>query len=150
MANLKDLARRMNTVADNLDVAVKEVRDDTAAYLTRELINRTPVDTSRALSNWRVTVGGVLPPIGPLSPGTKGSTQAASAAQAIEAATAAIQAADAKAVLVIFNSAPYIRRLNEGYSAQAPACFVEAAILLARQFVKTRKLNLTNSVGRGG
>ena len=149
MATLKDLHRRMNRIADNIDDAVKEVRDDTAAYLVEELIDRTPVDTSKALSNWRVTVGAIMPDIPALTVGSRGSTRAASAASALAAAQAAIRAADPKAVLVIFNSVKYIRALNGGSSSQAPAGFVEAAHLLARMFAKTRRLNLDSSIGRG-
>ena len=142
MASLKQLAARMNRAADNLESVGKQVRDSTANFLVKTLIERTPVDTSRALSNWRVTTGAIMPYIPPLSAGQGGSTQAASAAMAISAAAAAIQAASPSQVLVIFNSVPYIRRLNDGYSAQAPAGFVEAAILLARIHARTVKIDL--------
>jgi hypothetical protein len=132
----------MQRIANNLESAVAEVRDRTANFLVQELISRTPVDTSRALSNWRVSVGAILPHIGPLTPGLAGSSRSASAAQAIAAAAAQIEAASPQAVLSIYNSAPYIRRLNDGYSAQAPAGFVEAAELLARRFAAMQPLNL--------
>jgi hypothetical protein len=53
-------------------------------------------------------------------------------AAAISAAEAAIAANKTADVLVIFNAVPYIRRLNEGSSRQAPAGFIEKAVLAGR------------------
>lgn len=105
--------------------------------IVRALVNSTPVDTSAALSNWRVgtSAGGAVPPY---YSGLAGSTQGASAAAAIAAADAAIAAAKGANKLVIFNSIGYIRFLNEGSSAQAPAGFIEAGILRGKLAAKAQ------------
>lgn len=131
MATLRDLARRLNAYADDLDDILYERIARTTLAVVRALVQSTPVDTSKALSNWRVgTAASAAIPA--LYPGQAGSTQGASAEAAIAAAEAAIRSAKGANKLVIFNSVPYIRRLNEGSSLQAPAGFIEAAILLGR------------------
>lgn len=86
-----------------------------------ELIRATPVDTGWARANWLVSIG--RPPEGPV-----GSR---------EAVNAGAQAAGQGRLLVynvsqgdvwIGNNVPYIQKLNEGHSKQAPANFVERAI----------------------
>lgn len=139
MATLKSLADRLFRVADSLDTELKAAKTEVATTLVRELVQRTPVDTSRALSNWQATTGTALGRIDPHVMGKGGSTQEASAAIAIAQATAAIRAAAPEQVLAIFNALPYIQRLNEGYSDQAPAGFVEAAVMVARAVLRARK-----------
>lgn len=138
MATLRQLANRLNDYADNLDDLVYERIAKLTLSIVRALVNSTPVDTSQALSNWRVG-GGVQGYIPPHYPGFAGSTRGASAAAAIAAAEDAINAARGAQRLVIFNSVPYIRRLNEGSSAQAPAGFVEAAILLGKLEARSKR-----------
>lgn len=132
MATLKQLAARLNKLADNAGNLADETKARVALAIVRQLVFDTPVDTSRALSNWRVGTGSTPAPIPPYYAGMQGSTRAASAASAIAAAEAAIAANKHASVLAIFNSVPYIRRLNEGSSAQAPAGFIEKAILAGR------------------
>lgn len=130
MATLKDLARRMNRLADDVDEMGKKRKDRIATAILKALIDATPVDTSRALSNWRV--GNPSPWIEAYYVGQAGSTQGASASQAMSTGIAAIKAGRFEDALVIFNAVPYIRKLNEGSSAQAPAGFIEKAILAGR------------------
>jgi hypothetical protein len=133
MATLKTLAKRLNRMADRLDDVLNERKQVMAKAITKQLIDTTPVDTSQALSNWRVTTAGAISAyIGPHVAGHQGSTRVASAKMAMAEAERAIMSSRPLDVLVIFNSVPYIRRLNEGHSAQAPAGFVEKAILVGR------------------
>lgn len=133
MATLKSLARRLNRLADNLDDVYLARRDKIAMAIMRALVDATPVDTSQALSNWRVSTSGTVGAhIAAHFPGEQGSTQGTSAAKALGDAMAALKAGKTTQALVIFNSVPYIRRLNEGYSGQAPAGFVEKAVLAGR------------------
>lgn len=138
MATLKQLAARLNDYADNLDDIVYERIARITLAVVRALVYDTPVDTSQALSNWQVG-GSTGSPIPPHYRGAGGSTQGASAAAAIAAAEDAIAAARGAQRLVIFNSLPYIRALNEGSSRQAPAGFVEAAILRGRLEARARR-----------
>lgn len=131
MATLQSLARRLNRLADSAGQDLyRERRDRIARAVIRELLLSTPVDTTRALSNWRI--GDPSAPIEPHSVGSEGSSRAASLATALADAERAIKAGKLSNALVIFNSVPYIRKLNEGSSSQAPAGFVERAILAGK------------------
>lgn len=132
MATLRQLAARLNNLADNADQLADEAKARVALAILKQLVADTPVDTSQALSNWRVGTGSTPPPIPAYYAGAQGSTRAASLAAAISAAEAAIAANKTADVLVIFNAVPYIRRLNEGSSRQAPAGFIEKAVLAGR------------------
>jgi|SRR5215217_1048176 len=134
MGTLKGLASRMNRLANGLDKQLLTKRAKVARAVLMELLNTTPVDTSRAVSNWRVSASGSWGAqwIEAHFPGAAGSTAAASAGTAMNLAEGALRAGRLSDALVIFNSVPYIRKLNDGSSAQAPAGFVERAILAGR------------------
>lgn len=84
------------------------------------LVYTTPVDTGRARSNWQASVG---TPKG----GTRGVQEPFSL---IIEAKAEFEASRIQKfpVLFIANNLPYIQRLNDGWSQQAPAGFVERAV----------------------
>lgn len=136
---LRGLAARLNKLVDTgLDDMVAEERARVALAIIRALIENTPVDTTAALSNWRVSDGPLAAAIAAHVPGSQGSTRGASIAVALAEAEAAIRARRYAKALVIFNTIPYIQRLNEGYSRQAPAGFVEKAILVGRLAARKR------------
>ncbi|MEE7442671.1 HK97 gp10 family phage protein [Methylobacterium oryzae] len=86
----------------------------------------TPVDTGRARSNWHLDVGTrnvvLVEPGGDLPPQT------------------ALYTIDK--TIWISNNLPYIRRLNDGYSKQAPAGFVQDAVAIAKKRGERRKIKL--------
>ncbi|MCW2763975.1 MAG: hypothetical protein JWR85_4176 [Marmoricola sp.] len=140
---LLDLANDMDRLADRLPGAIADVGNRVVITIVSDLAYKTPVDTSRALSNWRVNVG--TPPtesILPHYPGIGGSTQTASAQETIAAAKAALKGRKAGQTIYIANRLPYIKRLNEGYSGQQPAGFVERSILVGRISMRSIKINL--------
>jgi hypothetical protein len=93
----------------------------------------TPVDTSRALSNWQVNLGEpAAVGRGPFYPGLAGSTAEASTAATIAYAEAVLQNKKPGQPIYISNVLPYIRALNDGSSTQHPGGFIEAAMLLIR------------------
>lgn len=103
----------------------------------------TPVDEGRARSNWLVTVGspsGIT--IEPHVKGSKGSTGDANVRVTIEQGTAQIgtYASPDQGAVYISNNLPYIVRLNQGWSAQAPAGFVEIGIAAARAAAQQQRL----------
>lgn len=94
--------------------------------VTANLIETTPVDTGWARANW-------VPSVGTPFEGTAGSREEAEGGQINPGPQVAGQAeilryrlSDGSAFSS--NNVPYILRLNDGSSAQAPAGFVEAAI----------------------
>lgn len=143
MATLLDLARKMDQLSGNIEKAANELKKELALLLVEELTRVTPVDTSKALSNWRANVQGrIEAAIEAHFLGSRGSTQAASISEAIAAAKAEIAGAKPGKPIAIFNSVPYIRRLNEGSSRQAPAGFVEASVLIARRKMRNKRLDI--------
>lgn len=140
MSDLRTLAARMNRLANDLDVRSSNVAIAVAAAVVTDLIQNTPVDTSKALSNWVVSLGSKSGAVlAPFVPGSAGSSQGASQSQAVAAAVRILTTKTPGQSIWISNNLPYIRRLNDGYSKQAPAGFVERALLVGRYTVKRVK-----------
>lgn len=89
-----------------------------ALEIDQRLVLNTPVDTGRARSNWLASIS---------APRTD-TVDVRGQAQAIADAAVVIQQAPEFPVIYLANNLPYIQRLNEGSSKQAPAGFVEGAI----------------------
>ncbi len=141
--SLLDLAARLDRIADGLDDDLKGAKTAVAGAVVRYLLDHTPVDTTEALSNWRASRGTALTgAIPPLVAGKGGSTRSASLSAALAAAMTVIEAASGQELLVIFNNVPYIQRLNDGYSAQAPAGWVEQAVLVGRSTARNYKIRI--------
>lgn len=89
-----------------------------------QLVPDTPIDTGWARSNW-------VPSIGSSVDETTGTPENVS--QAVQEAGLATVATQYRLPNTVFisNNVPYITRLNEGSSAQAPAGFVQNAIARA-------------------
>lgn len=91
----------------------------------------TPVDTGRARSNWIVALGDAADsPIEAYTPGEDRSTEAANTQAALAQGEAVIRGymGGQGTSIHITNNLPYIQKLNDGSSAQAPANFVETAV----------------------
>lgn len=142
MANdLLSLAVSLERKAKAIDEAASKTAVDTAMAIVGDLAYKTPVDTSQALSNWRVTLDSpATGTIAPYYPGLQGSSQRASAAETINAAKSVLANKKPGQAIFITNNLPYIKRLNDGYSAQAPAGFVERAVLIGRKMLAKFKI----------
>ena len=134
MPSLNEFTRRIraraNTLGDNLTKTVRRV----AITADAALVLGTPVDTGRARSNWIVALGAPASQvIEPYSPGKAGSTEGANTQAALDQGESVITdyVAGQDMEIHITNNLPYIQRLNDGYSAQAPANFVETAVMEA-------------------
>lgn len=118
---------RAAAVSVNADRLVRRI----ALVADQAIVDATPVDTGRARSNWIVTLdsaaGGTR---APYVEGLAGSSASANAQAAIEqgAAVVATYSGDAHREIHITNNLPYIDRLNNGWSRQAPAEFVQEAL----------------------
>lgn len=140
MTGLLSLAKRLEKLAENVDESASAVAIKAAEVILKELVFVTPVDTSKALSNWQITLGAPAERLRPpYYSGRFGSTQEQSANAALKAGLDVLKGKQAGVSIFISNNAPYIRRLNEGWSSQAPAGFVERAELLGRKFVRNYK-----------
>jgi len=138
---LLDLANSLEQRAAKLDSEACRVAVSTAETILGDLVYKTPVDTSQALSNWQVSLGSPIDnKIPPYFPGEGGSSRNSSAQAALEAGRNILKQKRPGVTIYISNVLPYIRRLNDGYSKQAPAGFVERAVLIGRKMVKKAKL----------
>lgn len=149
MSDMKQLARNLRVLAkripENANVMVRTV----ALAIDQTLVLNTPVDTGRARGNWQVTIG--EPATGeveglPLRPKGKKKAAAVISSPVEDTGMVAIKAAisatkDFKGgTIFIVNNLPYIVPLNNGHSQQAPAGFVQTAILNGIQAVQNATL----------
>lgn len=97
----------------------------TALSVQREVVMNTPVDTGRARSNWFMGNGSAPRHV------TEDTT-----AQNLMDGIAQAQKIKSDDTVYISNNLPYINRLNDGHSQQAPAGFVEKAVQVGKQKVE--------------
>ncbi len=110
----------MAKVTRTIERGLERYVADVGAAIGEELVPATPVDTGLARGNWRPSL---RVPV----------SEATSLADPTGRATVARIANVARQFrlgqqMFIVNRLPYIRRLNAGWSSQAPAGFVEAAV----------------------
>lgn len=91
----------------------------------RQLTIATPVDTGRARWGWNCSIGSENAAIPPEAPGHVKNYYGLDAGRA--AAEFTVTGVTGKDSIFISNAVPYIVKLNEGYSKQAPARFFELA-----------------------
>lgn len=148
-ATLLDLAERIESLSAAIPEAAATAANEAALAAVVYLTDQTPVDTTRALSNWQVGLGRpFMFDIGPFVPGFGGSTKAASRQQAISTARYLLSLRRPGTTIYISNNAPYIRRLNDGWSLQNAGGFVESAVLVARRHVDNVVLLSRTASGR--
>lgn len=100
-----------------------------AQAVSWNLIMTTPVDTSKALSNWIASIQNPKYKVRKAYfVGMDGSTHSQSSSMAYSMANAVIQRAKIGQIIYITNSVNYIDLLNQGYSRQAPPNFIEQAV----------------------
>lgn len=152
---LTDLANEMDALAAKIGGASSSVAVDTAMTILSDLVQVTPVDTGAALSNWQVTLDSpatdVIPAYSPAKRGkmVKGvwvhaadpiATSHANIAPTLAAARTILFTKRPGQVIYITNNLPYIQRLNDGSSEQAPGGYVDRAIILGGQVVARIKI----------
>jgi hypothetical protein len=127
-------------MANSLDKFASEIAVKATIEIIRDLVNITPVDTSQAISNWQISLNNKTSEIiKPYVPGYRGSTKRASADEVIAKAISILKTKTPGQSIWIQNNLPYIRRLNDGYSRQAPAGYVERSLLIGRIIIKQAK-----------
>lgn len=107
-----------NKVIGTLEKTVRAV----TLVVDKTLADTTPVDTGRARANWLPSLN--APDTRQVEAGQKEDVGPVLASYRI------------KDTIYISNNLPYIRRLNDGWSKQAPAGFVDRALAIAKRAVK--------------
>lgn len=137
------LADRMAELEGRIKKAASDVAVQVAIKTAADLTKGTPVDTSKALSNWIVTQGG--PNVGKIEAhfeGAFGSTRSESVEMTIADAKIALMEKKPGVPIYITNNQDYIVKLNEGSSSQAPAGFVQRIVNANKRYAKTLKLKV--------
>jgi hypothetical protein len=142
--NLASFAKRMISIADSVPRETNKVKQKVAIAVDQAVVRGTPVDTGKARSNWVASLGDpettVIPPYAPTIHGGIGET--ANAQTAMHQAEAVIASCKPGVPIAIANNVDYIGKLNTGSSRQAPAMFVEAAVVAGSVTVAEAKLVL--------
>lgn len=130
---LLDFAKAMDVRAAALSQKASDASVRKALAIMRYLVRVTPVDTSRAVSNWQVSLNSpVTAPHGAFSVGTHGSSYDVSADATLNFAQAVLASKKPGESIYISNVLPYITYLDHGSSSQFPGGFVAGAHLIAR------------------
>ncbi len=111
-----------DAIERKLTALIERAAKSLVLELDRQLRMRstgTPVDTGHARANWVPSIGA---PFRSEVSGTSSAEHDTGVAQVLGYKLASGQ------MLYVSNNVPYIRRLNDGWSQQAPALFVEACI----------------------
>lgn len=139
---LKDLANELEAEVKAIPQQTNDLAIHVATTIVSDLAYSTPVDESTAISNWVVALGAPSRAEVPAHyRGAHGSTYSSSAGQTIADAKKVLASKQPGQAIYISNNTQYIRYLNDGSSAQAPAGFIERAELLGR---KMAELGLRN------
>lgn len=155
MADLNDLANAVDKFSERLPVATNNLKKSVSRLILTSLTQTTPADTGAAISNWQVDNQPIETERAPFVASPKGrvikgvwthavdpqETAHANAPAAYEAGTIKIEAVAPGEPLFIGNPLPYIRKLDQGSSNQAPTGMVDQAIILAKQFLARARLS---------
>jgi hypothetical protein len=137
---LDGLAKNMFLHARSVERNAVNAVKDVATAVGPPVVYGTPVDTSRARANWQGSVGqpatGVLFPF-PQTPPTEHSGGIIGLRSIDEAAR---NYRGHQNGIYIVNNLVYIGALNDGHSTQAPANFVQSAVLTAVRKVRSVRL----------
>ena len=144
MSSFSQFSKRMGKIATDVEVNADKTARKTVLAVDQAVVLSTPVDKGRARSNWVAELD--VPFEGELEPYVAGEALGlgeagnASAALAQAAAVASAYNGNINSEVHITNNLPYIQVLNDGSSDQAPANFVEEAVIEGTRAVKDAKL----------
>lgn len=139
--NLRQFEARLRRAERLPEEVVERTQRAATLELHGSLVLATPVDKGRARGNWQVSQG--APPgdvVGPAEfPGDSGAARGAAATRAAQQqALQELPKVRAFSRTYVSNRLPYIVRLNDGWSRQAPAGFVQVAVNRIRRLFGRR------------
>lgn len=134
MADLDAFSKRMLDLAVEVEANAAQAVRKVALAAESAVVLATPVDTGRARANWLVEID--RPAEGTVEP----IDQSGNAAIQAAAAKVAEYVPGVSAAIHLTNNLPYIQRLNDGWSAQAPAGFVQEAVLAGVRALSSVKI----------
>ena len=123
---MKNLRKQLHSFKKDVNQYVVQCKIKLAQEVLSAVVMATPVDTSKALSNWIVSLRRGSSKITDAHfSGSYGSTFAASAGQTVALGDAVIKNVKIGETIFITNNVNYIELLNKGWSKQAPSGFIE-------------------------
>jgi hypothetical protein len=129
--NLGKFAGKMRKLGADVEAGADDAVREVGLVSNQGLITRTPVDTGQHRANWQVSVDAPIETV----------LEDTNAQAALERNKAVIRTYKGeRRVLLIQNNAPAIQRLNDGWSAQAPAGFIEKTLQEAANTVARRRV----------
>lgn len=141
-----EFRKRMRQIGRDVEENSTKLVRKVALAVDATVVLATPVDTGRARSNWQVEIGKAADgTIDPYAPGEGGNTAGVNAQAAMDQARAKIAQVQHGQEVHITNNLDYIQRLNDGWSAQAPAGFVEEAVNHGVSVVRRAKVVVSKS-----
>lgn len=126
----KQFAKLMKKAGARADMVARK----SALMLQSSLIAKSPVDTGRFRSNWQCGIAAVNP-----------AADAAPGVQAIAGTLSTLQTWRVGQSIFLTNSLPYAKRLEDGWSKQAPHGMVKLTVQAFRQTVDQVAASVQNS-----
>lgn len=133
MGNLKDFAKRMKKHGRTVQANSTKAAITTAGVIVQTVTLATPVDEGTARGNWFASLGSPNLQADEAFKDKSGQTTISIAKQTISKKIP-------EQPIYITNNLPYIDPLNKGHSSQAPAGFVEKAVLVGKTHMRSVRL----------
>lgn len=140
VGDLNQFSQRMFGLANKVEPNANLMVQDAAAAFLEEVVSRTPVDSGQAVSSWKVGLNYIPRGVRTFSPGAFGSTASANRSAVLSSELPKVRRRRTGQTISVVNTAPYISRLNDGTSAQAPAGFIETAYIQSTRAIRRRKV----------
>lgn len=131
---LQEFANRIRGIGTEVVVNADRNTAATAGLILTGVVTATPVDTGRARANWVVSMAAPNLSI------TQNVDKTGQATITRGQGVAQRYRETSGQSIYICNNLPYIQRLNEGWSAQAPAGYVQAAVQTAVAYLRNRRV----------
>lgn len=137
-ASLGDFGKHMRKhVAKKVESETARFLADAAVEVVMDVSRATPIRTGQAQSNWLTAIGHQFPYY---IANEKANNAWYDSVQWAQDAVKTVKYSD---VIHITNNVPYIVKLNQGSSTQAPALFVQTAVLRASYRLKGFRFDLS-------
>ncbi len=132
MAQMRDVKGRFVKLGERIEKNARANAIRMASAILQAVVVGTPVDTGHARANWQVGINE--------EPTDELAETDVSGQATISKGNATLAGQKPGQTIHIANNVPYIKRLNEGWSAQAPSGYIEKAINTALQAFRGWKI----------
>lgn len=147
MTSLGDLYGKMMTLSRQVETSADALVREVATQVISQAARSTPIDTAEAILDWQIGVGSPPDQLGQALYPTRWNRdppgpipdKTPAVATVTGRASREIEGYRGTGTVYVSNAAPYIQRLNDGYSKQAPAGFVQLAVQAGLAAVRLRR-----------